>query len=295
MRVRIPFAALFLRLGDLLLISCLCAAACSGQCAAAARSVPDAPFGLGEKFVFAVEWNPPWFLFFLPTMGAGDVEVQMAQELEYEGRKAYRIVFNARSSGTFVKLVGMKVDDQFVYITDAQTFCTLRGTERIREGKRMRDIDVVYLPDANRLHVREVDLSVTPNKVNKDEYKENIPKCVRDVFSALYTIRQREFSAGMTEKVVIGNADKVKEVRSEVEKKDVVVTPMGRFEAWRMNTFALLGSLFREGGQFRIWLSADARKMPVQFEAKVRLGKVTGKLKAAELPPLAEGGTEAVR
>ena len=41
----------------------------------------------------------------------------------------------------------------------------------------------------------------------------------------------------------------------------------------------VISSLFKEGGQFWIWLSADERKIPVQFEVKVKLGKVMGKLK----------------
>ncbi len=251
-----------------------------------AASTSPASFALGEKVVFRVEWNPPWYLFFLPTMEAGDVEVRLAQELEYKGRKAVKIVFHARSSGTFANLVGMKVDDESEYISDAETLCTFEATEKIREGKRKRDIHVVYFPEQGRLHISEVDLAVVPNKVRKDEYKGNIPECVRDVFSALLEVRRQEFRLGMAHRTNLANADKVKEVEAIVEKKEVVSTPMGRFEAWRVNTVALLGSLFREGGQFRIWLSADQRKLPVQFEAKVRLGKVTGRLMAAELPAL---------
>ncbi len=255
----------------------------------AAASSEPAPFTPGEKVVFRVVWNPPWYLFFFPTMEAGEVEVRSVPEPEYRGRKAMKIVFNARSSGTFANLVGMKVDDESVYISDAETLCTLEATERIREGKRKRDVHVDYFPDQGRLHIHEVDLAVVPNKVTKDEYKEYFPKCAKDVFSALLEVRRQDFRLGMVHKTALVNADKVKEVQAIVEKKEVVSTPMGRFEAWRVNTVALLGSLFREGGQFRIWLTADGRKLPVQFEAKVRLGKVTGRLKAAELPAVKDG------
>jgi hypothetical protein len=48
-----------------------------------------------------------------------------------------------------------------------------------------------------------------------------------------------------------------------------------------VNTVAVFGGLFKNGGQFRMWLSADNRKIPVKFEAKISLGKVTGSLVAA--------------
>jgi hypothetical protein len=57
---------------------------------------------------------------------------------------------------------------------------------------------------------------------------------------------------------------------------------MGKSAAWNIRTAALMGGLFKEGGQFRIWLSADQRKVPLQFEAKVSLGKVVGKLKSVQ-------------
>jgi hypothetical protein len=40
-----------------------------------------------------------------------------------------------------------------------------------------------------------------------------------------------------------------------------------------------MGGVFKEGGQFRIWLSADDKKVPLQFEVRVKLGKVLGALK----------------
>jgi hypothetical protein len=49
-----------------------------------------------------------------------------------------------------------------------------------------------------------------------------------------------------------------------------------------MNTVALMGGLFKDGGQFKIWLSVDRRKLPLQFEVNVSLGKVVGKLRRIE-------------
>ncbi len=241
-----------------------------------------------EKLVFGIQWNPPWYLFFLPDMQAGEAEVQVSQNFEYQGTRAFRILFSVHSSGTFVSLVGMKIDDTFEYIADAGSFCTIKATRRIREGKRKRDIEVVYLPETGRLHIRDVDLAVSPNKVKKDEYVNDIPKCVRDLFTALYWVRSGDrLQLGAVRSSIVGNDDKVKEIRSTVEKKEFVVTPAGRFEAWRLNTAAILGGLFKDGGQFRFWLTADSRMIPVQFEAKVNLGKVTGKLKVVETATVA--------
>jgi hypothetical protein len=238
------------------------------------------PFSVGERLVYHVEWNPPWYLLFLPAMEAGEAELRLAGETLYEGTKAWKIVFEARSSGTLAKLAGVKVQDHFEFITDPQTLCTRAVSKKLREGKRKRDIDIVYYPASNRLHIREIDVAVTPAKVNRDEFIKEIPGCVRDLFSALYNARRTEaFNLGSRHRTLVGDNDKVKEIEVTVEKSEIVETPAGKYETRKLDTVALLGGLFRDGGQFKIWLTADPRRLPVQFEAKVNLGKVSGKLK----------------
>ncbi len=176
----------------------------------------------------------------------------------------------------------MKIDDRFEFLTDPDTLCTMKVSKKILEGKRRRSIDVEYLPDTNQLHMVETDLAVAPPKVKRDMVKDDVPKCVRDLFSALFYVRRLEFYPGAAHKSLVGDDDKFKEVMSRVEKSETVVTPSGTYATWRVDTVALVGGLFKEGGQFRLWLTADEKKLPVQFEAKVNIGTVTGKLKSAE-------------
>jgi Protein of unknown function (DUF3108) len=245
--------------------------------------IRSTPFAVGERLVYHVQWSPPWYLFFLPTMDAGEVELSVAEETRHKENRAIKIVFNARSSGTLAKMAGVKIDDHFEFLTDSETLCTFSVTKKVREGKRKRDIDVVYHPEKKRLHFREVDVAAVPPKVRRDELVEGIPECVQDVFSALYLVRRQELSGGMSHRSLLGDNDRVKEVVAQVEKKEVIETPKGKYETWRINTVAVLGGLFRAGGEFRIWLTTDERRLPVQFEATASLGKVSGKLK--ELHP----------
>jgi hypothetical protein len=238
------------------------------------------PFSSGERLVYSVEWDPPWYLFFLPTMEAGEAELRLEGEADYNGKKAIRISFKARSSGMLVKLAGMKVDDEFVFLTEPETFCTLSVSKKIREGKRKRQIDVDYLGETHQLHIREFDESVSPSILRKDEVKDGIPACIQDPFSALYFLRMSSLRAEYIHNSLIVNDDKIKEVRSRIERQESIEIPAGKFRSWRINTVALMGGLFKEGGQFRIWLSADDRKMPLQFEVKVSLGRALGKLKS---------------
>jgi hypothetical protein len=231
-----------------------------------------------EQLVYHVVWNPPWFLFLLPTMEAGEATLSIGGETEYKGKKALNIVFTARSSGTLARLARLRIDDHFEFETDPESYCTYRVTKRIREGKRMRDLNVEYLPEQKRLHLREVDVSKPEPSVLRDKDYEDIPPCVKDLFSALYSVRRSEIAAGTVRRVLVGDNEKVKEVEVRVGATERVRTPSGVYDAMRVNTVAVLGGLFQDGGQFILWLSADERRIPVKFEAKVGIGKVTGTL-----------------
>lgn len=237
------------------------------------------PFPIGERLVYAVEWDPPWYFFLLPHIKAGDAELWLAEETSFKGCPAYRISFKALASGTLVKLVGLTVDDEFVFHSEPGTFCTFSASSKIREGKRKRQVDVEYLRETRQLHIRELDESVTPSTVKKDEVKEDIPPCVQDPFSALYFFRTSPLAAGYSRTSMLANDDKIREVHSRVDKQEDITVPAGKFAAWKVETVALMGGLFKEGGQFRVWISADDKKLPVQFEVKVKLGRVLGRLK----------------
>lgn len=246
------------------------------------QTAPASPPSIGEQLIYVVKWDPPWYLFFLPSMEAGEIDLQLAGETEYQGGKAWKIAFKAHSSGMLLKMSGVKIEDEYVFLVEPETFCSLNVSKKIREGKRKRQIDVEYLRSAGRLHIREMDESVVPPKLKKDEIKDNIPSCVLDPFSAIYLLRRSELGPKHEQLFTIGYDDRVKEIKARVEKQETVQTPAGTFSAWSIKTAALMGGLFKEGGQFRLWVSADQRKVPLQFEVKVSLGKVVGKLKSVQ-------------
>jgi len=239
------------------------------------------PLPASEHLTYRVEWNPPWYLFLLPPIEAGEATLSLAGETRYQDKKALKIVFTARSSGTLIRLFGVKIDDYFEFTTDPETFCTHCVSKRIREARRMRDIDLVYYPESRQMHLREVDVSTLVPRVLRDEDHEEIAPCVRDLFSALYSFRRTELTAGTSRRVLVGDDNHIKEVEVKVEKRERVSTPAGDFMAWRVDTVAIFGGLFKSGGQFRMWLSADERKIPVKFEARASIGKVVGSLQEA--------------
>lgn len=263
-------------------MSAVLAASPASQENTADKELPSlsGPSSIDEHLVYTIKWDPPWYLFFLPNMEAGEIDIELFKDSEYEGKKAFKILFRANSSGTLMKMTGMKISDDFVFYTEPDTYCTYYVTKKIHEGKRKRQIDVQYFRDTRQLHIHEVDESVDPPKVKKDETKDNIPACVHDPLSALYLYRLSNLRDGSMQTLVIGHDDRIKEVSARVEKQENVKIPEGEFPAWNISIISLMGGLFKEGGKFRIWLSTDEKKIPLKFEFKVRLGKIIGILQS---------------
>jgi hypothetical protein len=234
-------------------------------------------FTVGEELIYTVEWDPPLWLLLLPKMEAGQATLNLAEETQYQNRRAYRIIFKANSSGMLVRLLHLEIDDYYEFVSDADTLCTYSVMKREREGKRKRDIQIAYAADESKLHLREVDVAL--GVVLRDRDYTGIPPCVKDLFSALYALRRNRLDNGSKQRILVGDNQTVKEVEVNVEKKERVVTPTGIYNTLRINTVAVMGGLFKNGGQFRIWLTDDSRQMPVKFEIKVNLGKVMGSLK----------------
>ena len=236
----------------------------------------------GETLVYSFVWDPPWYMFFLPKMEAGELTFRFLGIDEYRGKPAVKIVTEARSSGTLANLAKMKVEDEFIFYSDPEMLCAEGSVSKIREGKRMRLLELDYFRDERKLHFRAFDESVTPSILQKDVTKTDLPPCVRDPFTTLYFYRTLALAKGYEKSLSVGNDDKVLEVRTLVENQETVETPAGKFTAWKVRTDALSRGLFNQNGDFRVWMSADERKAPVRFEAKARLGHVVGVLKSVE-------------
>ena len=71
-----------LKITTLLLLLLAC-----GSCVLRAESTSEPAF-IGEKLIYQMEWDPPWYLFFLPNMEAGEIEVQTEGEVEFRNEKA---------------------------------------------------------------------------------------------------------------------------------------------------------------------------------------------------------------
>jgi Protein of unknown function (DUF3108) len=233
----------------------------------------------GETLVYEIRWEPPGWMFFMPTVNAGELVVQFHGQTTLDGRPVYRITARAVSSGFLPKVTGITIDDSFESIVDKTEFCSCKMTKKLREGKRHRDIYLTFDRGGGQSRFILYDVAKTPPLQLKNEEVQNLPRCVQDVLSGIYLTRLRELRVGATFPVMISDNGIIKEIETRVTAKQPVQALAGPFSALKVETSSGLGTLFKGGGTFLIWFSDDERRLPVKFEAKVKLGKVFGTIK----------------
>jgi Protein of unknown function (DUF3108) len=257
---------------------------CCIPCLAQTGTLKPSPalFPVGETLVYEVRWDPPAWMFFLPTIDAGEMTLKFHGRLTYNGDPAFKITADAISSGFLPKITGVSVRDYFESIVDAREFCSFKMTKKTREGKRQRDITLTFDREKGRGHFLAYDVSKWPPVELKNEEVQNIPSCVQDLLSAIYHTRLRDLKIGGSYPLMVSDNGVVKQVEIKVNKRECVSCAAGTYSTLKVEAISVFGGLFKGGGTFTVWLSDDQNKIPIKFEAKVKIGKVFGFVKKME-------------
>jgi hypothetical protein len=240
---------------------------------------PRAIFPPGEKLVYQVRWNPPAWMFFLPALTAGELTFQVHPLTSIGGKPAWRITAEAVSSGVLPAVADISVKDHFESLIDPQDFCSLQMTKVLREGKRQRDVFLTFdRAKGTGLYIA-YDVSKNPRVQLKNQETQGLPSCVQDLISAIYQTRLRNMQLGGEYPLTLCDDGVLKQVSLRVTKRELVETEAGKCWALKVEALSVFGGLFRQAGSLVVWVNDDGRRIPVRFEAKVKLGKIFGSIK----------------
>jgi hypothetical protein len=188
-----------------------------------------------------------------------------------------RFVVEAKSQGFFAWLFRYRVDDRTVALWDPETGCSLGIEKHLREGKMVRDQIVRVEPETGVVHVQD-------SRIQQDRYE--LEPCVLDVLSAFFITRLRGVSEDHPlEMPVFDNGKHFRlGIRFLGRERLDLPPPFGRKTPTLIVEPLLLEGtgLFVREGRLKIWLTDDARRVPVRMRSKVPLGSVSADLEEYE-------------
>jgi len=234
---------------------------------ASALDPSSLPFGPGERATLKITYA---------HLLAGRATLSVIAH-EIDGRPVLRFVTTAKSQGFFAWLFHFRVDDLTTADWDPESGCSLAIEKRLREGRAVRDQRVRFDPVAG---VAEVDDRKVPQR------RFELSPCTLDVLSAFFVARLRGVPDGgeLTLPVFDNGKSYLLAVRFLGRERLDLPPPFGRKTPTLVVEPLLLEGtgLFVKEGRLKIWLSDDARRVPVRMRSKVAIGSVSADLERYE-------------
>ncbi|HYO46602.1 MAG TPA: DUF3108 domain-containing protein [Gemmatimonadota bacterium] len=230
-------------------------AAAHPAAAQTATAIRSAPFYPGESMEYSVGYG---------RLPAGTLEIGIDELDTLDGRPAYHIVFKAASNQAISFLYDINSREESWF--DAREFYSLRYRRESTENDETRTKEYVF--DQQRQVRIEPDGDVEPAS----------PRAV-DQVAMFYYVRLLPLEPGS--KFVLRNQADPDDnpLTIEVLKKERVKVPAGTFDAYVLDLDVRTdGGLFKKGGENRIWVTTDARHVPVKISSKVGLGSFEAEL-----------------
>ncbi len=191
------------------------------------------------------------------------------------------------SKGFFARLFNLKFRERVESVVDPVSF-TVQNTKRLDEhGKRVRQSEAVFDKATGTVVWTEHDPR-NPSETTRRVTSEFKPP-IQDVLSAIYYLRTQPLQVGKSFEVPISDSGRVYQVPVRVVEKKRTKSILGKVESLRVDA-ALFGSegMIESEGQFSLWITNDARRIPVSARIKSEYGTFDIKLKKVIRNPAAQ-------
>ena len=186
----------------------------------------------------------------------------------------WQVDLHLESTGLVSKLY--KVNDD--YTTDlGADYCVQNTHLNAREGSRQRETVVHFDPESKKASYLERDLVTHATILAKET---DIPACVYDVIGGMLFMRTLHLEPGHSTQLPVSDGKKTVSAKIEAQQREQIKVPAGTFKTIRYEAFLFNNVLYRRDGHLYIWLSDDARKLPVRLQVRLRfaIGTITFEL-----------------
>jgi Protein of unknown function (DUF3108) len=197
---------------------------------------------------------------------------------------SWRLIGDVTSKGIFSKLFNIRLHEHIESSVDPATFSVLRTSKVDEQGKRVRHSEAIFDQAAGKVTWTERD----PNNPRQEPrvMTAAFAGTIHDVVSAIYFMRIQPLEVGKGFEIQISDSGRIYQLPVKVVERREMKTLLGRIGVVRVDA-DIFGEdrLIRGKGKFSIWLSDDARHIPVRADLSTDVGKFEIKLKKTSVMP----------
>jgi uncharacterized protein DUF3108 len=206
-----------------------------------------------------------------------------AMRTEQPDENSYTLTFNAEvtSKGFFARLFNLKFREVVESIVEPLTFTVKKTTIVDEQGKRVRTSESIFDHSKGKMTwtLRDPNNPASEPRQASTEFSGGQ---LQDILSAIYFIRTKPLEVGKSFDIFIGDGGRVYTIPVKViEKKRMMKTVLGRIDVLRVSAelFGPERLIQQEKGEFFMWVTDDARHLPVGGHIKTDYGTFDIKLK----------------
>ena len=215
-------------------------------------TVAGAPFQVGERLEYEVSWSG--------FLVAGELVLETRARSQVEGVDAYHVNATAQSVG-LVSLTILKVKEVYDSFIDASTLQPFRAEKSSRRGKN-RAQGSIRLDQQNGKATLENGRAL------------EIPQGTYDLASLLYAIRAIDFTPGKAHAFTLIEDGKLYDLSVTVEGRERLQTRTGTYDVVKLGTKSAGNRGNKDPYQLKIFVTNDARRLPVLMTAAPAWGEV---------------------
>jgi hypothetical protein len=224
-------------------------------------SVPAAnlPFKPGEKLTYDISWSN--------LIHAGTAVLEVRGKKEADGEIVYHLISTAHSGRFLSKFYA--VSDRIESVFDPENLRPVSFSLDQSHGKRKKKRDMKF-------NYNEDIVTVLANG-QRSTYP--IPADIQDPLSSLYYVRTKQaFIVGKPIVVPVHEDDKNWLVEVQVLGREKLKTSIGELNTIKLKTYPKYEGVFQNTGEIYIWLTDDARKIPVLMKSTISIGSIVSTL-----------------
>jgi len=233
------------------------------------------PFAKGEELFYQAEFKRA----LLRGIDVGEFRfsAKPAESTAKDGSESLHLVADVASKGFFTRLAGFRFHWHVESTIDPSPFGALKTNKLDEQGKRVRISEALFDYEKRKVTWSERDPNQNqPAKVTSYDFTEPL----QDVLSMIYFLRTRNLEVGQTFEIPVIDSGRMFRLPVTVMERKRINTVLGRVNALRVDA-AIFGEgrMIRSNGKLSIWITDDARHLPVWAHVKINLGTVDIKLK----------------
>jgi Protein of unknown function (DUF3108) len=225
------------------------------------KIVSPLPFKAGETLDYEVSFSK-----FIFGGKIGNIKLSTSRTNQ-DKTELIQFTAEATSKGFFPALFGLKVKDRFNATVYADDFGLHTANRKIEEGKSKKEQRTTINRETGR--VTYVDRNLGRNAPEPTVKEAPSPVWVQDVLSAIYFMRTQSLTPGAEIPIPISDVGKTYDVEVVVGQKEELSLQKRKLKTIIVDAKIFDGRFIRKSGELLVWVTDDARHIPVKARLKV--------------------------